>query len=48
MNKKEIFNVILLSLSLAYIVTKTIANFDSIDEVHLIEDLNNKDFANSS
>lgn len=48
MTKKEIFNVILLSLSLAYIVTKTIANFDSIDEVQLIEDLNNKDFANSS
>lgn len=48
MTKKEIFNVILLSLSLAYVVTKVVANFDSIDEVHLIEDLNNKDFANSS
>ena len=48
MTKKEIFNAILLSLSLAYVVTKVVANFDSIDEVHLIEDLNNKDFPNSS
>lgn len=48
MTKKEIFNVILLSLSLAYVVTKVVANFDSIDEIHLIEDLNNKDFPNSS
>lgn len=48
MTKKQVFNIILLSLSLAYVVTKTIANFDSIDEVHLIEDLNNKDFTDSS
>ena len=48
MTKKEFFNAILLSLSLTYVVTKVVANFDSIDEVHLIEDLNNKDFPNSS
>lgn len=48
MTKKEIFNAILLSLSLAYVVTKVVANFDSIDEVHLIENLNTKYFPNSS
>lgn len=48
MTEKQVFNVILLSLSLAYVVTKVVANFDSIDEVHLIEDLNNDDFIDSS
>lgn len=48
MNKKEIINAILLSLSLAYVVTKVVASFDSIDEVQLIAAMDNDGFTDSS
>ncbi len=43
MQRKEVFNLILLSLSLAYVVTKTIANFDSIDAIDIINVHNSND-----
>lgn len=48
MSKKRIFDAVLLSLTIAYVITKAIANFECDTELSFIEDIWNDEHADSS
>lgn len=48
MSKKRIFDAVLLSLTIAYVITKAIASFECDTELSFIEDMWNDEHADSS
>ena len=48
MSKKRIFDAVLLSLTIAYVITKAIAGFECDTELSFIEDMWNDEHADSS